>query len=364
MTGKSISRKEFHDGFPTLRQFFLKTDQMSKEELKARDELHQYWCEKKQDGTGHRVLWNGRLTELHVATLAILQRPELDRAKRICMRFNGDKGCEKAGCGYEHKCLFCGCDDRDHCGFQKGLEKERHRFSKQWGQDPLDPHQPGFGETDKDLQASLRRLAKDPPQKNQKKKPQTSETGSATSTGGQFSAFLSDDENSQAEPGDAEDTWPDAQKVEADEVLPDFLRSTEELVASEGPAEVSPNPLSSLEQGSPAQPGLSKCYLLGFVCSLENSGSPTLENSIKDTNLVMSGEKRVDIKTLAAKALKKSPEELRIVYSELLRVAVVYPLKGHRANILAMRFLAAGDPKLQRWLVKGSVVSKISHPRA
>ena len=37
-----ISWSEFHDGFRTLRDFFLKTSRMRKEDLQARDQLHAY----------------------------------------------------------------------------------------------------------------------------------------------------------------------------------------------------------------------------------------------------------------------------------------------------------------------------------
>ena len=355
-----ISRSEFHDGFPTLRDFFLKTSRMRKEDLQARDQLHAYWRETPPNKQGPRVLWNQRVLEPHISTLAILQRPDFIRAKRFCMAFNGERGCQDPDCKFDHKCLFCGCNDRDSCEVRKGLENERSRYQKTWGQDPFKPS-PGLGETDADLQESLRRLAKDAPKK-QKKVPASDSSVAST---GRFSAFLSDVEDSQAEPSEAADGPQHAdESAEAKGAAMSQQPNTEDFPIGKEPTVEEPAADDSAllneggaEQGSSAAPaaappGLSKQYLLGFVCSLANSQNLDLATCRE----LFSEEKKVDLKTLAAKALQKSPDELKVCYSERLSVAVLYSYRSPIANELATRFLHAGDPKLQHWLVRGGDV--------
>ena len=110
---------------------------MTKEQVKIRDDLHAFWREEQPAGKGPRVTWHGKTLDIHIATFATLQRPDLKLAKKFCMRFNGDFGCKSTGCGYDHVCLYDGCKDRAKCSFLQRLQEEQSRFIEETAADPL-----------------------------------------------------------------------------------------------------------------------------------------------------------------------------------------------------------------------------------
>lgn len=199
MAKKELTRKDFQEDFPTLRGFFLQTSRLTKEDLKARDELYVWYQENRmhwiEDGTRYTL-------EEHIATLAILHFRDFQNAKKICISFNGSVSCVKEACTFMHKCLFCGCKDPQRCSFRKKLVQERALFWERYNLDPFDPKMRGLGETDVTLQDTLRRLAKDPPKPKGKKTLETGSVGSMPSVAsGHFGALQSDDEAPDDEEG-------------------------------------------------------------------------------------------------------------------------------------------------------------------
>ena len=351
MAKKELTRKDFQQDFPTLRGFFLQTSRLTKEDLKARDELYKWY----QENRMHWVENGTRYTlEEHVATLAILHFHDFQNAKKICISFNGSVSCLKEACTFMHKCLFCGCKDPQRCSFRKKLVQERALFWERYNLDPFDPNMCGLGETDATLQDTLRRLAKDPPKPKGKKTLETGSVGSMPSlASGHFGALQSDDEAPDGEEGNASNagTKP-TEPEETEEATPRPGLGPVQSSSQDPVPEPEPVFWKSRSEHGKTTERVTKQYQVGFLCTLEDSELKISECS-REENLVHSDQKKQNVLDVAAKALGKPREELKEIHSERMQVVAVYHLRSQSANRLATSFLHAGEPKLRNWLVKG-----------
>ncbi|CAJ1440387.1 unnamed protein product [Effrenium voratum] len=406
-TGKQegITRKVFQKDFPTLHAFFKETATMSKNDLKERDLLMEFWGEDVEGNGRRRVEWSRKPIPRYVATLAILSSAARTSktSSKLCMKFNGDKGCQVETCAYLHKCLYCRQNfraDHSQCPMRKKLLAEQTNFKDRFRQDPLDAALPGLGQDDESLEHTLRRLALDPPGK--KASSETASAASASLTSG-FAALASEDEVCDGSEADAEPQGSQADLVSdnASERFADaepqvmhmaivtnrcntekptepqipqvLMPAKQELEAScmaapdagaARPAKASTENLPMLEpeelQTDPARkhaqspPLLANAsagkYVLGFACHMD------ADMAACQGNLVKSDEKKAPLSIVASQELGIDVDSLRIVYSKSSEVAVVFASFGEPVNKFATQFLHALNPQMRQWVVHGKAL--------